>query len=716
MIMKRYFYSFLTALSLCAAPTIANAEVGDTLWFDYSDRSCIDRVIPITGLDSIEFRSSQLRVHNHNATLTVRSYTYDKEALGAYTFNKPSRLVVKPSTYSSNDYTKSTSQFCYDRSAESEHFIIFWENGLTKTSTGNISYDGYTCNVNTLLKDAEKIWKCYVEELGFLEPGNSTTDLAKIQMYIVKKGWSGNNNDWRADGSGVDGNLYTVSTTGTKTSKAHKVGVFHCTPRAATARGGHTVAHEIGHTFQYLVSADFGTSHGFGYGIGQGVDNEWWEDCANWQGYKVYPSRQYTDGEYYEAYLNTHHLNIHHEDGRYNNCFYQDYWCQLHGKNTIARIWRETNKPEDPTQTYMRLFGLNESTFGDEMYETYAHLTSIDIDAVRANGKAKIGMEPQRLIEPSAAIVSKYLNNENDWWVVDPEYCPENYGYNANPLKVPAAGTVVKATFKGIAGCDGYGKKYLDRAGWRYGLVAYCSDGTRVYSETGSAKEGEVSIIVPEKCTNMWFVVMGAPTQYWSHSWSNGVASTSFSGNGEQWPYAVKFEGSKAYGATRTYNTYPDDYVRKDTTVVINANLAYNSGSYTSVRVQYDMDAVSKALGLSTDQMRAVTVGKTAGKKNYLRFAGINSDNKTETNRTTTSTSSATCFGHWFNSTGNVVDYGGSSYIFAEMYPDKYGCYVGQYPGRLTKGKTYIIRQAYIYTDAEGKEYKATMEVHLNVI
>jgi len=713
--MKKYFGSFFAALSLFAAPTETKAEVGDTLWFDFSDRTVIDRVIPITGLDSIEFRSSSMRVYNSHANLTMRSYTYDKETLGAYTFNKPERNIVKPSTYSSNDYTKSTSQFCFERSAESEHFIIFWENGLTKTSTGNISYDGYTCNVKTLLTQAEKIWKCYVEELGFLEPGNSTTDLAKIQMYIVKKGWSGNNNDWRADGSGVDGTLYNMSTSGTKTAKSYKVGVFHCTPRAATARGGHTVAHEIGHTFQYLVSADCGTTHGFGYGIGQGNDNEWWEDCANWQGYKVYPSRQYTDGEYYEAYLNTHHLNIHHEDGRYNNCFYQDYWCQLHGKNTIARIWRETKKPEDPTQTYMRLFGLDEASFGDEMYETYAHLTSIDIDAVRANGKAKIGMEPQRLIEPSSAIVTKYLNNENDWWVVDPKYCPENYGYNANPLKVPAAGTVVKATFKGIAGCAGYGNTYVSRAGWRYGLVAYCSDGTRVYSETGSAKEGEVSITVPEKCTNMWFVVMGAPTTYWSHSWTSGVASSNFAGNGEQWPYAVKFEGSDAYGASRTYGTYPEDYVRKDTTVVINASLAQSTSQYSSVRVQYDMGAVSKALGVSTEQMKAVVSNKTAGKKNYIRFAGINADGKTETNNTTTSTSSSTVFGHWFNSTGNVVSYGGSSYIFAEMYPDSYGCYVGQYPGRLTKNKTYTIRQAYIYTDAEGKEYKAIMEVHLSV-
>ncbi len=714
MTMKKYMNSFVAALLFAAAPSSLKAEVGDTLWFDFTDRHVVSRVIPLEGSTKLEFRIGSLRIHKPEGG--YKTYTYDKETDGAYTFNKPQRLIVRPNTYSNNDYTKETSQFCFQRSIESEHFIIFWENGLTKTTTGNISYDGYTCNVNTLIKEAEKIWKVNVDELGFVEPGKSTTDQVKIQMYIVKKGWGGNNNDWRADGSGVDGILYNMSSTGKKQSKSAKVGVFHCTPRAATARNGHTVAHEIGHTFQYLVSADLGSTHGFGYGIGQGSDNQWWEDCANWQGYKVYPSLQYSDGEYYEGYLERHHLNIHHEDIRYYNCFYQDYWCQLHGKNTIARIWRETNKPEDPTQTYMRLFGLNEVTFGDEMYETFAHLVTVDIDAMRNYGKAKIGLEPQRLIEPSAAILAKYLDNDKSWWVVDPKYCPENYGYNANPLKVPAAGTVVKATFKGIAGCDGYGKKYVDRAGWRYGFVAYSSDGKRVYSDVCSDKEGEVSITVPEKCKNLWFVVMGAPTKYWSHSWTSGVASTSFAGNGEQWPYAVKFENTDPYGAVRTYDEYPEDYVRKDTTVVINASLAFSSNSYTSVRVQYDMDAISQALGVSTKQMKEATVGKVTGKKNYLRFAGINTDKKTETNRNTTSTSSSVVFGHWFNGAGNVCEYGGSSYVYAEMRPDSYGCNVGQYPGRLTKNKTYIIRQALIYTDANGKEYKAIMEVHLTVI
>jgi hypothetical protein len=122
------------------------------------------------------------------------------------------------------------------------------------------------------------------------------------------------------------------------------------------------------------------------------------------------------------------------------------------------------------------------------------------------------------------------------------------------------------------------------------------------------------------------------------------------------------------------------------------------------------MDAISQALGLSTAQMRSVKVGTA----NKVRFVGVSSTGAIA-NSTTTSTSSATCFGHWFNQSGNVCGYDSNARIFAEFYPDKYGCYVGQYPGRLKRGNTYIVRQAIIYTHTDGKEYRATMQVNLTV-
>lgn len=689
----------LSLLAVTVAGVVVYAqEKPDTMWFQFDDRFTENEVVNLSGIDSIEVTNTRFKMYKYNAsTGKVTNLPKTFRTNGVYRFDEIERYLVRPNTYSGNNFNSESSTFCFQRSVESEHFVLFWAKGLTLQANGNLTggASSSVCNVNTLLRNAERIWDVYVNDLGFLEPGRSTTDRVKIEMFIV------NQSEWRADGSGTDGAVWTAGTGSSKTQKSHKVSLFHCNAWAASSNV--TVAHEIGHTFQYLVSADLGSTHGLNYVLGENSSgNEWWEDCANWQAHKVYPSAQFSEN--WGNNQNMHHMNIIHEGARYNNCYYQDWWCQLHGLNTVGRIWRESINPEDPIQAYMRIFGHDEQSFADEQFTGYAHIAAMDIDSWKTYGQGLIGSEQQRLQEVPEAIIASHLNGETGWWIVDPTYCPQNYGYNANPLKVPAAGTEVKATFKGLTNVSGYRSIYPERAGWRYGLVAYSSDGTRTYGEMGRDAEGEVSITVPEGCTHLWFVVMGAPTKWWTHSWNDNDSDD------EQWPYAVQFSGTDPYGASRTYNEYPADYLRHDTTVVINASLAYDANSYSSVRVQYDMDAVSQALGLSTEQMQSVKVGAS----NKIRFVGINATG-TVSNNTTTSTSSSTCYGHWFNASGNICGYDGNARIFAEFYSDKYGCYVGQYPGRLTRGKTYTIRQAIIYTHTDGKEYRATMQVNLQV-
>ena len=696
--MKKIFPAVTLWLLASIGSITCAQEKPDTMWFQFNDRFTENEIIDLTGVDSMEFAKTRFKLYKYNeATGKVNALPKTYRTNGVYRLDGIERYLVRPNTYSSNNFTNENSTFCFKRSVESEHFVLFWAKGLNLMPNGDLKggASSSVCNVNTLLANAERIWDVYVDDLGFLEPGKSTTDRVKIEMFIV------NQSEWRADGSGTDGSVWTAGTGSTKTQKSHKVGLFHCNAWAASSNV--TVAHEIGHTFQYLVSADLGQSHGLNYVLGQNSSgNEWWEDCANWQAHKVYPAEQFSSN--WGNNQEMHHLNIIHEDARYNNCYYQDWWCQLHGLNTVARVWRESVNPEDPIQAYMRLFGHDEQSFADEQFTGYAHIAAMDIDSWQKYGQGLIGSEQQRLQEVPEAIVASHLNGETDWWIVDPAYCPQNYGYNANPIKVPAVGTEVKAAFKGLSKVSGYRSINPERAGWRYGFVTYSADGTRTYSDIGRDAQGEVSITIPEGCTHLWFVVMGAPTEWWTHSWNDNTSDD------EQWPYAVRFTGASPYGLSRTYGDYPDDYVRHDTTVVINASLAYSSSNYSSVRVQYDMDAISQALGLSTAQMRSVKVGTS----NKIRFVGI-STNGAVANNTTTSTSSSTCFGHWFNNAGNVCSYDSNARIFAEFYPDKYGCYVGQYPGRLTRGKTYTVRQAIIYTHTDGKEYRATMEVNVAV-
>ena len=656
----------------------AKAAAQDTLWVKYDNRFTANKNYVIRNADSLEFRMNDrngaypvLRLYNTNFSKGYTEYRLqtlfgDSQFAGTIMFGNPGRILWHPSTYSGNNYMNDNSRWSFSRSMESEHFVVFWEKGFGSDPT---KAQTYRFNPKTVLQNAEKIWDTYVTQLGFLVPGRSTTDTYKIQLYVLYQ------SEWRADASGVDG----------------KMGIGHMSAGAIGARGGHTVAHEIGHTFQYLVSADLGQQHGYNYGYGEGASggNGWWESCANWQAYKVYPERQFTDGEYFEGHLPKCHLNLLHEDWRYENCFVQDYWCMKHGQDFIGRLWRESNKPEDPVETYKRLNKLSQDQLCDEFYEGFARMATWDIDGIRDRASHRIGQHQSHL-----------TRTDEGAWRVDAAYCPQNYGYNIINLNAAAGGTVVKAHFKGIAGADGYRKINVDKAGWRYGFVAYTQDGQTVYGETARDKEGTATLTLPDGCQRLFFVVMGAPTEHWRHPWDDNAQ------NDEQWPYEVTFEGTDLYGQ---FPEYPADYERRDTTVYINAELAYDGSSYTSTRVQYDMAAISQALGLSTQQLKSL--GRTASSN--PRFVGVDANGTIHTG-TTTSTSSNTCYGHWFTAQGNVCNYDSSARIFAELYPDTYNCYVGQYPGRLTRGHTYTIRQAVQYLH-EGKRYTATMVVQLKI-
>ena len=503
-----------TALLLILFQTaFGHLKAQDTLWIRYDNRFQKNAVINIADVDSIEVRNNQLRLY-HGAEVKNQSMPVDKaDAM----FTDPGRYLLKPNTYAGTDYTndKATTGYNFAHSLESEHFAVFWDVRFGD-NPARISIGSYTCNANTVLEVAEKCWDVYVGKLGFLKEGKSTTDDYKIQLYIPYQ------TEWRADASGTDG------------ASGGKTGLGHFNPWAATARGGHTIAHEVGHTFQYLVSADLGMNHGFNYGYGNDASggNGWWESCADWQAYKIFPERQFTDGEYFEQYLPLCHLNLMHEDMRYENCFIQDYWCMKHGQDFIGRLWRESNKPEDPVQAYQRICGINYNEFCMEQMEGVMRMATWDIDGVRQAAANRIGQFKNYL---------KLADQATGTYQIDVDHCPQNFGFNICNMRAVAPGTTVKAHFKGIAGADGYRKVQTAKAGWRYAFVARMSNGERLYGTVESDAEGTAQLTIPEdkgNCLNLFFVVMGAPKSYWRHPWDDNAT------NDEQWPYQVSFEGT----------------------------------------------------------------------------------------------------------------------------------------------------------------------------
>ena len=511
--MKKTLY----IIALLCQVAVADMAAQDTLWVRYDNRFRSNLIVRIADADALEFNTSQVKVGTRTVTLPV-----DKASI---VFQDPGRCLLKPSTYSGTNYenTKATSGYNFAHSLESEHFAVFWDVRFG-SNPNKISIGGYTASASNILDIAEKCWRSYVDELGFLEPGNSTTDQYKIQLYVPYQ------SEWRADASGVDGQ--------DANGNWGKTGIGHFNPWAAIARGGHTIAHEVAHTFQYLVGADLGSTHGYGWGFNGdgGGDCGWWESCADWQAYQIFPDRQFTDGEYFEQHLDAHHLNLLHEDWRYACCYVQDWWCMKYGRDFIGRLWRASNKSEDPVQTYKRMNKLSQEQFNNEMMEGCMRMATWDIDGVRERAKNRIGQHKNFL---------KLIDKTEGIYQIDSAHCIQNYGYSIIKMSIPTAGSVVKANFKGLTDAKGYRYVRKSYAGWRYAFVAMQNDGTRHYGEVKADKEGVAELTVPENCNYLFFVVMGAPTTHWQHPWDRNKDAASWSQNNEQWPYQVVFENTK---------------------------------------------------------------------------------------------------------------------------------------------------------------------------
>ena len=505
----------------------ALAQSSDTLWVSYDNRFKPFNSISIKGSDSVEVTVSAFKLYTNGSASTRTYSTLFSNDEANLMFSKD-RYLLKPQTYSGTDYQndKATTGYNFAHHVESEHFAVFWD-ARYGNNPKNIKHpdNGSIANAYDVLAIAEKCWDSYVTDLGFVVPGTSTTDRLKIQLYIPYQ------SDWRADAAGDNGQDANGTWGFT--------GIGHFNPWAATARGGHTVAHEVGHTFQYLVSADLGTDaaqhydRGWRWGWGGGNDNGWWESCADWQAYQIFPDRQFTDGEYFEQHLAKHYLNLLHEDWRYACCYIHDWWAMLHGRRFIGLMWRESQPYEDPIQVYKRINNLSQEQFNNELMEGYMRMATWDIDGVRDRAKHRIGQHKKYI---------SAVSGQSGTYTTSPATCIQNYGYHITNMSLPVAGTTVKATFTGLTDATGYRYVNKDKAGWRYAFVALQSNGTRTYGEVKSDKEGVAELTIPENCTNLFFVVMGAPTEHWSHPWTSGKASTDWPQNDEQWPYQVKFE------------------------------------------------------------------------------------------------------------------------------------------------------------------------------
>jgi hypothetical protein len=444
--------------------------------------------------------------HYENLGLTLAQLNAATASLTTTTRNVGKKIYVP--TWMMGDVYNPSNNWSIERSRQSKNWILFWEPGFGENPGAEI---------DQCLALAEKAFTFYADSLKFIKKGASKTDTYKM---IIRYRYS---TEWEATGSGVD----------------HTIGLLTLTNWAMTSRGGQTVAHEVGHCFQYQVHCDNNNNNGWMYGFGTNGDggNGFWEQCAQWQAYKVFPEQQFTN-EWFSGYLSRVHKHLLHETPRYENYFIQDFWTYKRGMDVIGKLWNQSYYPEDPIETYKRLYSLTQTAFNDEIWECAARFATWDIPALKALGASKVSTRPQ-----------PKLNNQGSYvWRIDPTVCLENYGHNIIRVNAPYTAKTVTAYFEGLAGAEGYRSNYKAMAGWRYGFVALLNTGERVYGPmkavTKSGVKDTLTFDCPSGCSRLWLVVTGAPSTHWRHAWDDDDT------NDEQWPYQVSFTNSNLYGYT----------------------------------------------------------------------------------------------------------------------------------------------------------------------
>jgi hypothetical protein len=357
-------------------------------------------------------------------------------------------------------------------------------------------------DIKLLLQNLERDYTYYYDTMKFVQTGNTKADQYRTMILLNEQ------TTWLATGSGYD----------------NQAGAMWINYDAANSYP--TVAHELGHTFQYLNGCDgkYAFSGSYNY-IGQ-----IWEQTAQYQATLLFPTAYLS---YIPDFVQNAHLNLLHETNRYSNFYHLQYWHLKRGVEFVGKIWQQAIAGEDAVEAYKRIANVSQPQFNDEMYDYARRILTWDF-------LHKTYYTNYILSTSALYTQATKVNLQSDgYYQVDTSKCVQNYGFNALQLTVPAAGTVVSADFQGLKGVTGYNNTYDQYAGWRWGLVVINSSGNAVYSDMGSAATGSVSYTIPANTSRLYFIVTGAPTQHFHHVWDDNPA------NDEQYPWKAKFQNTQ---------------------------------------------------------------------------------------------------------------------------------------------------------------------------
>ena len=351
-----------------------------------------------------------------------------------------------------------TSQWCWHRSVETRDLIFFWERGFGNDLQSPPSLDGHpmSFNLSVLTNRVQHFYTFFRDTLGWTAPpstpsGASKADTYKMMVMVM----------YSLDGTAYGGTYDNF------------IGALWVAPNRIQDKTMNCMAHELGHSFQLQIPAD---SVGDAWG-GTGF----FEMTSQWMLWQVNPWWLRDENYHFEAFKQLTHKAFLHMENIYHSPYVIQWWSDLHGRTSIAELYRHGRIGEDPVITYKRLYGLSQTAFCDEMLRGYQHLVNFDF------------LHARQETRPYACTWTCPLDTLPNGWL-QPKNLPEDYGFNIIPLPVKA---VTRLQLRG------------DNV--RYAFVGITNDGETLYGDIGNpvfrCPKGRL-------LRHLFLVVMGSPAEH----------------------------------------------------------------------------------------------------------------------------------------------------------------------------------------------------------
>ena len=609
-----------------------------------------------------------------------------------------------------NKYTWSKS-----RSVESDNVIVFWDKYYGNTLPSK-SPSAYRVDEQDLLKKCEAFYDLEINKLGFVDPVKS--NLAKYKVMVLMN----HTTDWVCYGGGYD---FQVSALWLSPSTSKPV--------------GHSVAHEVGHSFHYMCYAEHSghkdsSTDNTGFHLACGNGQAIWEQTAQWQAAQSYPNQMYDQS--ISVFRKSHNYAFSHEWHRYQSYWFHYFINEYYNDiTTVAQVWNQpmtgqsSGNATDFNQALMALKGLDANGLFRLYYDYAAHCATWDMEACKPYRSPYIGDFDYLCVQTADKTYQVALAST-----------PQSTGFNVVPLQVPQAGTQITTHFTALRPAaklaDGDPAEMMggetqwtkttrtnyirpaspSQRAFRLGYVALMKDGTRQYfNEDSLYCQGttevteDVTMTVPEGVDRLWLIVSPAPKKYVQHKW------TEKADNAEHWPYSFQLEGTDLGSRAKIYvQSNIDGREVADITLTYDVYLP-QLNSYDAVPVSVGGNALAQlgtAFQMQTTDIAGKMVsysaaGPSVGK---IMFYPLNPKTLDLVNNAST----ANGYGHWFNASGNVSPYS-NGYIYSEMNATSLTFNIGQYPGKVKQGNEYTIGQALRYKQANSKEAIARFVFHVHI-